>query len=220
MDGDARLPCSAVKRIDQARAAAPRLDGEPAPEPEAAILLLEGLAAVARLEPHALATQPAEHAVALGDELFHQVRVGAVPGEPRHVVVVVGFAVGAEIGFRELALGEVGHRRAKRLRVVEHHAHRAGGVGAVAAPLCLRRRLQQAHVRPGLRRRQRRRERSVPAAHDHDVRCQCLGHGVRAVPVKVASARRERWACVSGIPSATVRSNEACGSRRMAESFR
>ena len=47
MDGDARLRRGLVERGDEARPAAPGLDGQPAPEAEAAVFLLEGLAAVA-----------------------------------------------------------------------------------------------------------------------------------------------------------------------------
>ena len=54
MDGDARLRRGLVERGDEARPAAPGLDREPAPEAEAAVFLLEGLAAVTRLEAHAL----------------------------------------------------------------------------------------------------------------------------------------------------------------------
>ena len=216
VNGDAGLVRRPVERIDQARAAAPRLDREPAPEPEAAVRLLEGLAAVARLEPDALAAQPAECGVAAGDQLLHQVRVGPVPGEPRHVVVVVRFAVGAEVGFRELAIREIGHQRAKRPGVVEHHAHRAGGIGAVAAPLFLWRRLQQAHARAGLRGRQCGRERGVAAAHDHDVCCQGRGHRGGAVTAQPAPARPGRPTGAAGTASAAVGPNEIRASSSMA----
>ena len=55
MDGNARFCRGLVERGDETRPAAPGLDREPAPEAEAAVFLLESLAAVTRLEAHALA---------------------------------------------------------------------------------------------------------------------------------------------------------------------
>ena len=114
--------------------------------------------------------------MAAGHELLDQVRVGAVLGEPGHVVVVIGLGVGAEIGFRQLAVGEIGHERAEVFRPVEDHPHGASGISAVAAALLFRRSFQQSHVGAGLGRSQRCRERGVAAAHDHDIGRQRLGH--------------------------------------------
>ena len=176
VDGDARLRSGLVERRDEARPAAPGFDGEPAPEAKAAVLPLECLAAVARLKAHALLAHPEQGVVAAGDELLHEVGVGAVLGEPRHVVVIVGLGVGAEVGLGQLALGEVGHQRAERVGPVEDHPHGACGIGAVAAPLGLWRGFQQPHAGAGLRRGERCRERGVAAAHDHDIGLERLGH--------------------------------------------
>ena len=176
VDGDARLRSGPVERLDEARPAAPGFDRKPAPEAKVAVLPLERLAAVARLKAHALLAHPEQGAVAAGDELLHEVRVGAVLGKPCHVVVIVGLGVGAEIGLGQLALGEVGHQRAERVGPAKNHSHGACGICAVAAALFLRRGLQQPHARPGLRRRKRCRERGVAAAHDHDIGLERLGH--------------------------------------------
>ena len=188
VDGDARLCRGLVERLDEARPAAPGFDREPTPEAEASVLPLERLAAVARLKAHALLAQPDEGGMAAGDELLHEVGVGAVPGEPRHVVVVVGLGVGAEVGLGQLALREVGHQRAERIGPVEDHPHGAGGIGAVAAALGLRRGFQQAHAGAGLCRGERRRERGVAAAHDHDIRRERFGHVTPAILARVAVA--------------------------------
>ena len=188
VDGDARLCRSLVERCDEARPAAPGLDREAAPEAEAAVLPLECLAAVARLIPHALATQPDERVVAAGHELLHEVGIGAVLGEPRHVVVVVGLGVGAEVGLGQLAFGEIGHQRAERIKTVEDHPHGACGIGAVAAALVFRCGLQQAHSGTGLRRGERCCECGVAAAHDHDIGLERVGHSARLVMSCVAVA--------------------------------
>src|SRR5581483_9140481 len=57
VDRDAGLDRGLVLEVDQARAAAPRLDREPAPELVLAVHL-EGLPSVGRLEAHALAAHP------------------------------------------------------------------------------------------------------------------------------------------------------------------
>ena len=156
MDGDARLRRGLVERGDEARPAAPGLDREPAPEAEAAVSLLESLAAVTRLEAHAVLAQPEQGGVAAGHELLDQVGVGAVLGQPSHVVVIVRFGVGAEFGLRQLTVGEIGHQRTERIGAVEDHPHGAGGIGAVAAPLFFRRGFEQAYASAGLGRGERR----------------------------------------------------------------
>jgi len=107
--GDLRLRRGVVESGHEARPAAPGFDREPAPEAKAAVLSLEGLAAVARLQAQALLAQPEQCGVAAGHELLDQIGVGAVLGQPRHVVVVVRLGVGAEVGLRQLAVGEIGH---------------------------------------------------------------------------------------------------------------
>ena len=119
--------------------------------------------------------------MAAGHELLHEVGIGAVLGEPRHVVVIVGLGVGAEVGFGQLALGEVGHQRAERIGAVEDHPHGACGIGAVAAALFFRRGFQEPHACAGLRRGERRCERGVAAAHDHNIGRERLGHPIPVV---------------------------------------
>ena len=144
VDGDARLRCGLVESADETRPAAPGLDREPAPEAEAPVLPPECLAAVARLKAHALPAHPRERGVAAGDELLNEVGVGAVLGESRHVVVVVGLGVGAEIGLRP-ARARRGRASARGANgAVEDRPHGAGGIAAVAAALVFRRGLQQA----------------------------------------------------------------------------
>ena len=82
--------------------------------------------------------------MAAGHELLDQVGVGAVLGQPRHVVVIVCFGVGAEFGLRQLAAGEIGDQRTERIGAVEDHPHGAGGIGTVAASLFLGRGFEQA----------------------------------------------------------------------------
>ena len=218
MDGDARLRRGLVERGDEARPAAPGLDRQPAPEAEAAVFLLEGLAAVTRLEAHAVLAQPEQGGVAAGHELLDQVGVGAVLGQARHVVVIVCFGVGAEIGLRQLTAGEIGHQRAERIDAVEDHPHGAGGIGAIAAPLFLGRGFEQAHASAGLGRGERCRERGVAAAHDHDIGCQRLGHPTLAVLGCVAVAAHSAGGA-SGMPAAAIRPIETWGSRLLPRSF-
>ena len=78
---------------------------------------------------------------ALGDQQFDQVGIGAVLRHPRHVVEELVGRVGAEVGFGDLLLGEVGHQRLDVVDAVVDDAHRARGVAAVAARLVLGRAL-------------------------------------------------------------------------------
>ena len=200
VDGDAR-PCrSLVERRDEPRPAAPGLDGEPAPEAEAPAAL-EGLAAVAGLEAHAVPAQPEQGGMAAGDELLDQVGVGAVLAEPRQVVVIGVRRVGPEIRLRQLALGKIGHQRAQRVAAVEDHPHGAGGVGAVAAAFRFRRGLQQPHAGARLGCRKRGRERGVAAAHDHDIGVERLAHPASAIlmPTAVRPIGRSRSRLVSAL---------------------
>ena len=89
------------EHLDQARAAADRLDREPAPELELAVDL-ERLPAIDRDEADALVAHPAEGVEALGDQELDQVGVGAVLRHPRHVVEELIGGVGAEIGVGDL----------------------------------------------------------------------------------------------------------------------
>ena len=144
-----------VERVHKTWTAAPGLDGQPAPELEAAVDAI-GLAAPDRHEAHALALHPAHRRAAAGDQQFAELRVGPILGDPAHVVEELAFGVGSEIGVGDFAVGEVGHQRPKILDAVVGAAERAGGEAAVAAALDLRRPLQHQHVGAGVGGRQRR----------------------------------------------------------------
>ena len=138
---DAVAPGRLEQRLDQARAAAPGLDREPAPELEAA-LDLERLAPPDRRKAHALVAHPAHGGVAAPHQQVDQLRVGAILGHPRHVVEELVLGVGAEIGARDLVVGEVRHQGAQMIDAVIGDAEGAGGEVRVAAALLLRRALQ------------------------------------------------------------------------------
>ena len=106
VDRDAGLRRRLVLEIDQARAAAPGLDREAAPELVLAVHL-EGLAAVGRLEAHALAAHPLQGLEAAADQDVGELGVAAVVGHPAHVVEELVGRVGAEIDVALLVLGEV-----------------------------------------------------------------------------------------------------------------
>ena len=155
-----------VQRIDQPGTAAPGLDGEPAPELELAVHL-EGLAAPDRREAHPLLAHPEEGVARPRDQELDHVGIGAVLGDPGHVVIELVLGVGAEIGVGDFLVGEVGHQRLEVVDPVIDHPHRARGEARVAARLVLVRALQHQHAGAVLLRRQRRADRRVAGA-DHD----------------------------------------------------
>ena len=98
--------------LDQPFAAADGLDGEPAPELELAVDL-ERLPAVDRREADALAAHPQQRLEALLDQDLGQVGVAAVLRDAPHVVEELLLGVGAEVGARDLLVGQVGHQTAQ-----------------------------------------------------------------------------------------------------------
>jgi hypothetical protein len=132
------------QRLDQPRPAAPDLDRQAAPELEAAVHL-EGLAAVARLEAHALVPHPAESRAALLHQKLDQIGIAAVLGDPPHVVVVLLGAVTAEVGAGDLCFAQFRHELAQVIDPVEGDPHGACRETAVAACLVFRRPLQDQH---------------------------------------------------------------------------
>ncbi len=167
-DADAALGGGIGEHLDQAGAAADRLDRQPAPELELAVDL-ERLPAVDRDEADALVAHPAEGVEAPRHQQLDQVRIGAVLRHPRHVVEELIGGIGAEIGLGDFLRGEVGHQRLDVVDAVVDDAHRAGGEAAVAAGLVLRRRFQHQHRGALLLRRERRAKRRVAAADDDDI---------------------------------------------------
>src|SRR2546430_127052 len=110
------------EHLDEAGAAADRLDGQPAPELELA-LDLEGLAAVDRDEAHALAAHPAERVEAAGHQQLDQIGIGAVLRHSRHIVEKLLPRIGAEIGAGDFLLGQIGHERLDIVDSVVSDAH-------------------------------------------------------------------------------------------------
>jgi len=154
-------------RLDQARAAAPGLDGEAAPELELALDLV-GLPAVDRNEADALLLQPPHRVLAARDQKLAEIGIGAILGHPAHVVEELVLGVGAEIGVGDLILGEIGHQRLEIVDAVIDAAECAGGESAVAAGLRLRCALEHEHRDAMLGGRKRRAERGIAGAdHDH-----------------------------------------------------
>ena len=109
-DLDAALLRRLGQHVDQAGAAADRLDREAAPELELAVDL-ERLAAVDRDEAHALLAHPVQRVEAARDQELDQVGIGAVLRDARHVVEELVGRVGAEVGGVDLLGGEVGDQR-------------------------------------------------------------------------------------------------------------
>src|SRR5438477_7144931 len=165
-DADAVLagafgPCS-----HQARPAAPGLDREAAPEFEPAIDL-EGLTAVDRREPDALAAHPAHSVAAVLDQELGEVRVGPILGHAPDVIEEILFRVAAEIGRADLLLGEIGHQCLEVVDAVIDAPHGTSGETAVAAGLRLRRTLEHEDRARMLGGRERGAERRI-AGTDND----------------------------------------------------
>ena len=127
---------------------------------------MKGLPAVARLEAHALAAHPFQGLEAATDQDVGQLGVAAVVGHPAHVVEELVGAIAAEIDVAFFVVGQV-IKLGEIVDAVENHPHCACGIGAVAAALSLRRRLQHGDRRPLLVRRQRRAGRGI-ARTDHE----------------------------------------------------
>jgi len=102
-DVDAVLSRRLRERVDEPGAAAHGLDGEPAPELEAAFHL-ERLPPPGGGEAHALAAHPERRGQALLDEDLGEIGIAAVLGEARHVVEKLLLGIGAEVRAREFLL--------------------------------------------------------------------------------------------------------------------
>ncbi len=165
--------------LHQSFAAAPGFDRESAPELELAVDL-ECLAAVDRHEPHALLAHPQQRRVALSDENLGQVGIAPVLRDPAHVVEELVRGIGAEVGARDLFLGEIGHELAQVLHAVIDHTHRACREACVAACLVLPRAFQHEHTLAGFPCRQRGAERGVTGPDDDDVVLRSV-HSIQSI---------------------------------------
>ena len=153
--------------IDQARTAAPGLDGQAAPELVLAVHL-EGLPAVARLEAHALRPHPLQGLEAAADQDVGQLGVAAVVGHPAHIVEELVGRIAAEIDVALLVLREVVELH-QVVDAVENHPHGARRVGAVAAAFLFGGSLQHGHRGAFFARRQGGTGGRVARAHHQDI---------------------------------------------------
>ena len=165
-DLDALAPAGLRQVPDQPGAAAPGLHRQAAPEPEAPAGRLERLAPVGGLEADPLAPHPDQGVEAVLDEDLDKVRMAAVAGDARHVVVVLLARVPPEVGALDLRRGEI-HQPGEILDPLERDPHRARGIAAVSPALGLGGRFEHHHLRALLPRRQRGAHRRV-ARPDHD----------------------------------------------------
>ena len=164
-DVDAVLLQRVEQPLDETGTAAPRLQRQPAPEHELA-LMLEGLPRIHRREADALRAHPQQRLLALRDQQLGHVRVAAVVGQPAEIVVILVLRVGAEIRGRQLLLGQVAEFQ-QVIDAVIDKAQRACRIARVAAALVERRRFEHEHPRAALARRQRRAHPGIPRP-DHD----------------------------------------------------
>jgi hypothetical protein len=154
-------------RIDEARPASPCFDRKPAPKLEPA-LDLKGLPAVDWRKANTLAAHPQHRVEAPGDERFGELRIGAILGDSAQIIVKLLVAIDAEIGVRQLLLGQIGHQPLEVFDAIVGDAHRTRRKARIAAPFRLWRGFDDEHAGPGLARRQGRAKRRVAAAqHDH-----------------------------------------------------
>src|SRR5581483_9670452 len=165
-DGDVVFLRRFGEHLDETRATAPGLDGESAPELELAVDLV-GLASPDRREADALVPQPAHGVAAARDQDLAEIGVGAVFGDPSHVVEELVLRVSAEIRLRDLLVREVGHQRAQILDAIIDAAESAGGEAAVAAGFILRGALDDQHRHIMLGGGECRAERRITGT-DHD----------------------------------------------------
>jgi len=143
-DDDIVLACDLGQRVHQSGPAAHGFDREAAPELEYAADLV-GLPSPDRHEADALVAHPQHGRLAALDQNFAQVGIGAIFGDAAHVVEKLFLGVGAEVGLRNLLVGEIRHQRAQVIDAVIDAAERAGGEAAVAAGFIFRRALQHQH---------------------------------------------------------------------------
>src|SRR5207247_10355328 len=100
-DVDAALSRRLRERVDQPGTAAHGLDGEPAPELEAAFHL-ERLPVPGGGEAHAFAAHPQRRGQALPDEDLGEIGIAAVLGDARHVVEKLLLGTGPEVRARDV----------------------------------------------------------------------------------------------------------------------
>ncbi len=167
-DLDAVIGGGLEQPLDEPRPAAPRLEREPAPEHELA-LVLERLARVHRREADALGAHPQQGLLAARDQQLGQVGVRLVVGQAAEIVVVLVLRIGAEIAGRQFLLAEIAKLQ-QVLDAVVDKAQRPGGVAAVAAALLERRRLEDEDARPFLLRRQGCAQPGIARPDDDDVK--------------------------------------------------
>ena len=181
-----------VERLDEAGAAADRLDRHAAEE-VVPVADLVGLAPEHQDPADALLPHPHDGGTGAADEVVREVGVGQPLGEPHDVVEVLALGIGRQLDRLGLPLRHVGDDvAADVLEALVGEAEPARGEERIAAALGLGRLLEDEHARPRLARRQRRAQRCIAPAHHHQVVLRsargCLGHGVLQPP----SARRPR----------------------------
>ncbi len=168
VNGNPLLFRGALLGIHQPRTTAPRLDGEPAPELEAAVDL-ECLASVDGHEAQTVGPQPHERRLAAAHQQFHEIGIGAVLRDARHVVEELVFRIRTEVGARDFLIRQVGHQRTEIVHAVVREADGTRGEPGVAAGLVLGRAFQDDHVHTRFARRERGAHRSVARTHHDDV---------------------------------------------------
>ena len=163
----AGLFCDGGKAVYQARAAAPCLHREAAPEPHLAIYF-EGLAAVQRQKTHAQALHPQQGFEARLDQPLGEGWIRAILRHPAHVVVELLAAVAAEVRAADLVGGEFRHQTAEVSDAVVDRAQGAGREARVAAAQLERGALEQRYVCAALAGGDSRVQRRIAAAdHGH-----------------------------------------------------
>ncbi len=161
--------------VDEPRPAAGDLDRQPAPELEAAIDL-ERLMTVGGVEADALRCIQTMVSRLLSIISADQVGVGAVLGQPLHVLEELLAGVGAEVGVDLLVLIKIRDDTDEVIEVLVDEADHPAGEAAVAATQLLRRPLEDGDARALLacrqaprttprspRRRQSHPSRSLPS---------------------------------------------------------
>ena len=172
-----------------------------APELEFAIDL-ERLPAIDRDEANAFVAHPAHRVEALGHQELDHVGIGAILRHARHVIEKLVGRVGAEIGGRDLCLGQVGDQRLDVLDTVVDDTDRPRGEAAVAAGLVLRGCLQHQHRGALLLCGKRCTKRRIAGAHnDHIVLFHCSPCLLHSFDVILRCS--PSWASLEGWPRGT-----------------
>ena len=205
---DAFARAGLVFVFNKALAATPGFSGKAAPE-FVLVADLVRLAAVAGLEFHALARQPDDGFIALGDQQFAQLGVGAVLRNAAHVVEILVGGVGAVVVEFFLFGRQIGDDFGEFVDIVEDEAHQAAGVAAVAAAFLDRRRFKHDHAGAVFTRGECRAGGRVAGADDDDVRvaefcCFVSAHTILLINQKVPSTWKN-VKCVQWNPGAVGR---------------